>query len=154
MVHRLLQNSESLLNRNVDQYMNVLHSIADRCNTMKQASKKAQERSDIVFLSAYLSKQPVYTDGVVIGIGDKSFTVLINSKYGGNQVRVFVDEMKGIESSFDKSSKTITLTNPTANSFYEFNNMEVKLMTKVKLYLTAKEKVPIDVHVDVVGIIT
>ena len=154
MVHRLLQNSESLQDRNIKQYMAELHSIADRCNVMKQASKKAQERSDVVFLSAYLSKHPVYTDGIIIGIGDKSFTVLVNSKYGGNQVRIFIDEMVGIGCSYDKTSKALILTNPTANAFYEFDSIDVKLMSKVKLYLTAKEKVPIDVHVDVVGIIT
>jgi hypothetical protein len=79
-----------------------------QCNDMREAAKKAQERSDEVFLAVYLMKNPTYADAVVIGIGEKSFSVLLLQF--GEEDRLFVDEMpEGIVSSFDENSQTMTL---------------------------------------------
>jgi len=151
------------------------HSVAEHCNKMKKASKDAQERSDVVFFAVYLMAQPggaVVTDGVVIGLGEKTFTVLVSDAYGGSQARMFVDEMEGVTCSYDKGSKTLVLLKEGGASSgvsegrnrargsgscggrgceLAFTSMSIQLMSRVRVRLSAKESVPIDIRVALVG---
>ena len=82
MVHRLLT---ATLNRTVvdeegeevDSLANFyasgneLEKIAENCNEQKEASKKAQERSDRVYLCLYLQKNPTTTQAIVFDFGEK-----------------------------------------------------------------------------------
>jgi len=59
IVHRLLQ---ATLDDNVDDYplnQNEINTQAGHCNDMRMNAKKAQERSDRVFLSLYLKENPI-----------------------------------------------------------------------------------------------
>ena len=44
--------------------------------------------------------RPQYADAVVIGLGSKSFTVLVTRL--GEECRMFTDEMDGVEAAFDE----------------------------------------------------
>ena len=54
-------------------------AIAEKCNEKKDASKKAQEQSDYVYLCVYLKDHPVEADAVVVSTGENAFTVNILS---------------------------------------------------------------------------
>ena len=70
--------------------------ICERCNEKKEGSRKAQERSDVVFLSLYLKRYPLRSQlGVVLSIGQKTFTVFVPSL--GISALVFLDEHKKIK---------------------------------------------------------
>ena len=112
-VHRLLQlaltNPEAARSVQGSQpVMDELRKVADQCNVMKMASKSAQERSDRVFLTVYLQSHPMYVEAVVIGVGPKSFTVLIPSL--SIEERIFIDKMPGVTANFDSTTETLVLT--------------------------------------------
>ena len=130
-----------------------LQKVADNCNTMRVAAKTAQERSDRVFLSVYISQHPMDTDAVVIGIGEKSFTVLILEL--GIEMRLFVDQMDDVTASFDKGAQKITLVyqNSSAKKSNkktpEYDKLVIGLMSPVVVHVSAKETPPIDIRVTV-----
>jgi exoribonuclease R len=102
-----------------------------------------------VYWSLYLRDHPCDEVAVVIGIGEKSFTVLIE-KYGFES-RIFVDEMANVQSSYDSDMKTIALTNVAAGGgIHKFGSMQVSLLAKVVVHLSAKSKPPIDISVQLV----
>ena len=52
--------------------------LCERCNEKKEASKKAQDASDKLFLCVFLRRHgPIEEDGICVGIGGKSFTIFI-----------------------------------------------------------------------------
>ena len=77
-------------------------------NEMKKLSKTAQERSDRVFLSVYLRDRPRDYTGIVIGLGSKSFSILVLEF--GFEERIMVDEMVGVTSVFDEAAGRLSLT--------------------------------------------
>ena len=77
LVHRMLENCNKG-NTAVDDYLDNVLTIesagilTERCNERKMGAKKAQERSDRVFLALYLKDNPIESMmGIVIGIGEK-----------------------------------------------------------------------------------
>ena len=101
----------------------------------------------------------------MIGLGAKSFSVLITRL--GEESRMFVDEMDGIEAVFDEENKTMVLTktgtntngtgnrrpgsvNPSVPSLM-FSQLTLTLLCPVVVHLSAKETAPIDVHFSLVG---
>jgi len=97
------------------------------------------------------------TDAIVIGVGEKSFTVLILEL--GIEMRLFVDQMDGITSSFDKENQKITLVSSSSSSSSsksskgrspEFDRLVIGLMSPVVVYVSAKETPPIDIRVTVI----
>jgi DIS3-like exonuclease 2 len=119
MVHRqlflaLTQPEEAASLQHDDAKVGDFSATAEQCNTMKLASKTAQERSDTVYLSMYLVNNPRHEYGVVIGIGEKSFTVLIDSIFV--EERFFVDKMPHVQSSFDKAAGVLKLSKVTKGS--------------------------------------
>ena len=102
MVHRLLQSSleqeeeeEQARRQNSDEFdgngendkkfdfhqnLDEVQAITKKCNEMTMASKKAQERSDVIWLSVFLKSNPIAsTLAVVVSMGQKSFSVLVPS---------------------------------------------------------------------------
>ena len=97
MVHRLLQASleqkRGAFKFHQDEAE--VQAIAERCNECTMASKKAQERSDVIFLSIYLKSHPVKSAlGVVVSMGAKSFTVLVPSL--GLETKINLDDQAKI----------------------------------------------------------
>lgn len=158
MVHRLLE--EGLSGCELSRSGNVqekrlqdMVEIAAHCNTRKDAAKAAQQRSDVVFLAVYLHHRPEVTEGVVIGIGEKSFTVLV-SKYSFEE-RVFIDKMDDVEAQYNEQDKRLTLYRGTSkrhdNCIHEFSLLHISLLTKVRIRLSANTKPPISVRVEFIG---
>lgn len=167
-VHRLLEKtlnrSEVAIERSeIDR----LERTAVQCNEMKSAAKKAQERSDEVYMAVFLMSHPMEVKGVVIGIGPKSFTLLIPSL--GLQTRLFVDEMPAYKYEFDACGNALKLVKSSdsrvgrhksnkanGNGGYSqqksdatvtprFSHMLLTYMAEVKVHLSAKANPPLNI---------
>lgn len=169
MVHRLLELSirgagdeELLKGPLAEQALESARNVATKCNEMKRASKDAQTRSDRVFFAVYLRNKPMTVPGYVVGVGEKSFTVLV-PEYGVEE-RLFVDNMSGVSYSWDSSAKILMLARPANNpndqpkmktdlpNMLSFiGNMEIKMLAPVLVHLSAKLRPPIDVGMSLVG---
>lgn len=127
-----------------------LFDSANNCNEMKMASMAAQERSSRMFWAVYLKTNPMEVEGIVIKLGEKSFTIYIEGF--SYQSRFFIDSMKGVDSSFEEETKTIYLTNheTLGASNRRFQQIRIGLMTRLRLHLTATNSAPIDINIDVV----
>lgn len=88
-----------------------LHEIAEQCNLRKKSAHAAQIRSDEIFLGVYLQHHPTpMAEAVVIGVGEKSFSVLVLEF--SLQARIFVDKIDVVslnDSNFDVDSQELTL---------------------------------------------
>jgi exoribonuclease R len=129
-------------------------AIADHCNMQKDASKAAQERSDAVYLSIFLVNNATMAEGIVSGIGEKSFTVLVIDY--SFESRLFIDKMHNVESTYDEKEKTLVLrhrphTAESKGCYHEFSEMTVSLMSRVWVRLSADMTPPITVKVDLVS---
>ena len=164
-MHRLLQ---ATLDDAVDNYLMTQQEIqaaAGHCNDMRMAAKKAQERSDRVFLSLYLKRNPISsTLGVCLGVGEKTFTVFVPSL--GMSTRVFLQEHedKFNSNAFEDSSgkrriviqpKTSADADPPASGdrsqSRSWKSLEIRVFTKLEVACTCKLQPPIDVRVKVIG---
>jgi exoribonuclease R len=169
MVHRLLDivvsRPDEVEAQKSDENVKRLGLIADQCNDMKSASKAAQERSDAVFFAVYIRDHPEDCSATIVGLGEKSFTLLVD-KYG-IEARVFVDEMVNVSAHFDEGRHELTLNKlaasaaATSESRYtpKFDqakhlvpmSMVLGLMAHVTVRLEYKEDAPIDVRVMLVA---
>ncbi|KAL3786259.1 hypothetical protein HJC23_005337 [Cyclotella cryptica] len=165
IVHRLLQATlDNAVNECASQQ--VIHADAMHCNDKRMASKKAQERSDRVFLSLFLKKNPISSVlGVCLGIGEKTFTVFVPSL--GLSTRVFLDEHADIfdMNTFDDGGGRRKLViRPKSNvvpgmepkdgaksQVHSWTCLNVGVFTKLNVGCFCKDKTPIDVKVMVVG---
>jgi DIS3-like exonuclease 2 len=153
IVHRLLQatldGGEAV--KNYRQSKSEIQSVCEHCNEKRMDSKKAQERSDRVFLSLFLKANPIRsTLGVVVSIGEKAFTVFVPKL--GITTMVFLDEHKdrynaSIQKN-DKGQRKMTLLPIKENTG---KRVDIKLFTKIAVSCICKEKPPIDVSLRVVG---
>ena len=152
MVHRLLQASlegeESVDGVGYD--VVEVGRICDNCNERKLASKKAQERSDRVFLCLYLKKFPMEDAmGVVIGMGDKSFMVLVPAL--GLEGRVYLDDTKDDleyrggddEARLNGGVKTISVVKKSGVGGWSV--LKIKMFEKVRLRIKCRDEPPVDV---------
>jgi DIS3-like exonuclease 2 len=165
IVHRLLQ---ATLDDAVDHFpmtQQEIQAVACHCNDMRMAAKKAQERSDRVFLSLYLKRNPISsTLGVCLGVGEKTFTVFVPSL--GMSTRVFLQEHedKFNSNAFEDSSgkrriviqpKTSADADPPASGdrsqSRSWKSLEIRVFTKLEVACTCKLQPPIDVRVKVIG---
>ena len=163
VVHRLLQ---ATLDDSVDDCppQKQIHADAMHCNDKRMASKKAQERSDRVFLSLYLKKNPMESAlGVCLGIGEKTFTVFVPSL--GFSTRVFLDEhvdLFDFNIVEDDGVKRKLVIRPKSNivpgmqsaeddAGLTWKSLDVSVFTKLTVACFCKERTPIDVRVMVVG---
>ena len=151
VVHRLLDMSIQGDDYDTIALADKLAPISEHCNEMKLASKAAQERSDRVYWSIYLRQNPCEEEAVVTSVGQTTFTVFI-LKYGFES-KLFVDEMKYVESTCDREAKTISLTNRPfqGRTIQTFHTMDISILTKVKIHLSTREKPPLDLYVQLIG---
>lgn len=159
IVHRLLQATlegpEAV--KEYKQSINQISTVTSHCNDKRMASKRAQERSDRVFLSLYLRENPIpRVMGIVVSIGVKSFTVFVPSL--GFSQRVILDEHDHLsyEPSGDDTRKSITVrSRSTAEDTTLWTGgtipLEVKVFAKVCVRCTCKVRSPIDVVVHLIG---
>jgi len=162
IVHRLLQATLEG-EEAVEQFpweQGTIHEIASHCNERRMGSKKAQERSDRVFLSLYLRANPIeQTLAVVIGVGEKTFTVLVPS-LGLNQ-SVFLEDHEHLEANIVEKGKIIVLrpkhslsdgkeTSETSASCY-WDKLNIQVFAKIAVSCECKARPPVDVAVRVVG---
>jgi DIS3-like exonuclease 2 len=129
------------------------------------ASKKAQERSDRVFLSLLLKKNPIHSIlGVCLGVGEKTFTVFVPSL--GFSTRVFLDEHVDyfdMNVTEDERGRRKLVIRPKSNIVPgmqpgdgdqekpSWKSLDISVFTKLTVACFCKEKTPIDVKVMVVG---
>lgn len=169
-VHRLLDIAVSAPDTVIeDAYYKQLQDAAEHCNFMKENSQKAQRRSDAVFLAIFLKDRPLDVRGIVIGVGEKSFTVLV-PEYGV-QDRIMVDEMPGVTADFDLTRRSLRLHRSTAdpetgrapeavnnsrrtpNTLTFVGDLTLGIMSEVMVHLSAKmAPPPIDVRISLVGL--
>mmetsp|Transcript_28395 Transcript_28395/g.58303 ORF Transcript_28395/g.58303 Transcript_28395/m.58303 type:complete len:1180 (-) Transcript_28395:105-3644(-) len=168
IVHRLLQ---ATLDDNVDEFpqnSSEIHAVASHCNGKKMAAKKAQERSDRVFLSLYLKSNPISSAlGVCLGVGEKTFTVFVPSL--GMSTRVFLEEHEDVfdvNAFEDSNGKRKIVIRPKTNvvpgmqsddgvegssSSSSWKSLDIGVFTKLEVSCFCKAQPPIDVKVMVVG---
>jgi exoribonuclease R len=148
MVHRLLQ---ATIDETVDDFgmkQNEIQSVCEHCNEKKMASKSASDRSDRVFLSIYLKNRPLRkTLGVVISVGEKTFTVYIPEL--GCSGKLFLDEHKQMVESapFEARNGTRQIKLTSKRSASSWREITIKVFTKLKVSVVCKEKPPIDIKV-------
>ncbi|KAL7469506.1 hypothetical protein ACHAXS_009760 [Conticribra weissflogii] len=171
VVHRLLQ---ATLDDNVDEFpqnQSEIHAVAGHCNDKRMAAKKAQERSDRVFLSLYLKSHPISSVlGVCLSVGEKTFTVFVPSL--GMSTRVFLEEHEDVfdmNAFEDSNGKRKIVIRPKTNvvpwmqcgdgddgdeslaSSSPWKCLEIGVFTKLEVSCFCKAQPPIDVKVKVVG---
>ena len=157
IVHRLLQ---ATIDGTVDEFhwdQHSIQAICTHCNEKKLASKYASDRSDRVFLSLFLKKRPIKaTMGVVLSVGDKTFTVYVPSI--GVSAKVFLDEHADMVTAepythkvgrVEGGEKRIRLTRIGKKG--SWNKIDIKVFCKLCVNVTCKEKPPIDVKLMLEG---
>ena len=165
VVHRLLQATLDDTVNEFPQKQDEIHSAADHCNEKRMAAKKAQERSDRVFLSLFLKKNPIQSVlGVCLGVGEKTFTVFVPSL--GMSTKVFLDEHSEIfdTNAFeDSNGKRKIVVRPKSNivpgmqpdegsrQSESWTSLEIGIFTKLEVSCSCKDQPPIDVRIMLVG---
>jgi DIS3-like exonuclease 2 len=162
VVHRLLFASTTHASSHSDQSRleDRLSYVAEHCNMCKKIAGDAEDRCDTVFLSVFLSGNASLEDAVVIGIGRKSFTVLV--RHFGIEYRIFTDDMHGFDAVFDSASNTLKISKTRlaitdsggfdrnkdiADRILQFEEVRISLLTKVRVYVSSANATPIDVRV-------
>ena len=122
------------------------------CNDKKENSRKAQERSDRVFLSIYLKTNPIPSAfAVVTSVGTKTFTVFVPSL--GLSTKIFLD---------DHSEKYNVTVNEGSNGCNSIilnpkvgvdgpSRLDIKIFSKIAVSCSCKDTAPIDVLLRIVG---
>lgn len=178
MVHRLLflglKDENAMENSCKIEKIKEFSRIADNCNERKKLAKEAQIQSDKIFLCVYLIKNPMEVNAIVIGIGEKSFSILIPDF--GIEQRIFIDDMIGVTSVYEEEKKNLILTRifggnsrDSKDAFgrdramlnnndngkcisnkMKFERLDIHLMQSLVVYLSSKEKPPIDICMTIV----
>ena len=173
IVHRLLQATLDDTVENFPSAQKEIHEMADHCNDMRMNARKAQDRSDRVFLSLFLKKNPISSVlGVCLSVGEKTFTVFVPSL--GISTRVFLQEhedeftINAYKDSNDKrriviqpKTDVIPGMDPTAVAAVDekgsssiergWKSLDIRVFTKLEVACSCKNQAPIDVRVKVVG---
>ena len=167
VVHRLLDISirakkdQDLIENEVsDDAIDTYKNIAAQCNEMKKASKNAQTRSDQVYFALYLGDNPIDVSGIVVGVGEKSFTVFV-PEYGVED-RLFIDNMSGMSSTWDEEKKTIELYREAGNNnkpkkagvpnaLNFTGKLEIKVLEPVRVRLISRKNPPVAVIMSLIG---
>ena len=119
-----------------------------------EASKKAQERSDFVYLCVFLKDHPVEAEATVVSVGQKAFTISV-LQYGYDGL-VYVDKMGvhgDVEPKLDEDAGVLYLRPGSATAAMEGAwpraNTSVTLFTRLLVRLVARNTVPISVGIEV-----
>lgn len=154
IVHRLLQ---ATLDGNVDDFKSdekQINQFCDRCNDKKEGSRKAQERSDTVFLALYLKRHPLKSQlGVVLSVGQKTFTVFLPNL--GISAMVFLDEHKDWIQFEDNTvaghDRRIKLQRTCKHKGETWKELVVKTFCKIRVTCNCQEKPPVSVKLVLEG---
>ena len=118
-----------------------LHAIAEQCNMRKSSAHAAQIRSDEVYLGVYLARYPALhnqAEAVVIGVGEKSFSVLVLEF--SLQMRIFLDKTDVIsqpDSVYAADTQVLTLRHKVTGK-----ELAVTYMTRVLVRVYARATPP------------
>jgi len=116
------------------------------CNDTKQNSRKAQERSDIVFLSIYLKTHPIPSAlAVVTSIGIKTFTVFVPSL--GLNTKIFLDDHADTYNVTVNEENIILYPKDDVGG----SRLDINIFSKIAVSCSCKESAPIDVSLRIVG---
>jgi DIS3-like exonuclease 2 len=156
IVHRLLQASldgkEAVDDFPLDEEQ--IGTICGACNDKKEGARKAQERSDVVFLALYLRRSPVRCQlGVVLSVGQKAFTVFLPSL--GVTAIVYLDEHKNWidfhSYEVPNFGRRIKLRRTQRHNDEQWEEIVVKNFAKVKVTCKCSDKPPINVKLELEG---
>lgn len=157
IVHRLLQatldGAEKIQKFPIDSEK--INLISGHCNEKKINSKKASDRSDRVFLSLYLKKNPIpKVLGVVTSIGKTSFTVFVPS-LGLSQMVFEAEHKELLNFHVIEEGRKIRVTSIQDNNRkgrkYDWNDFIVEIFTLIYVSCNCKSKPPIDTSLKIVG---
>jgi exoribonuclease R len=129
-------------------------AICRNCNAKKDASRKAQERSDVVFLALYLRRFPKKNVlGVVLSIGKKAFTVLMPTL--GVSAWVYLEEhcdwiaYQAFEA--PNGGSQIELRRVTKHQGAQWTNILIKNFAKVSVTCKCSDRMPLTVKLELEG---
>ena len=157
LVHRLLQTTIDG-QQAVDNFVlseRDIQVLCERCNEKKEGSRKAQDRSDIVFLALYLRRSPMKSQlGVVLSVGEKTFTVFVPSL--GISTMLFLDEHTSWIKYEAQQANNVTGRRIKLERISRHNNehwKELMITNFVKIRVTCKchDKPPISVKLELEG---
>ena len=157
LVHRLLQTTIDG-QQAVDNFVlneRDIQVLCERCNEKKEGSRKAQDRSDIVFLALYLRRSPMKSQlGVVLSVGEKAFTVFVPSL--GISTMLFLEEHTGWMKYEAQQANNVTGRRIRLERISRHNNenwKELMITNFVKIRVTCKchDKPPISVKLELEG---
>ncbi|MGK3748196.1 MAG: DIS3-like exonuclease 2 [Bacillariaceae sp.] len=156
IVHRLLQASIEGNEAVEDFPMEVkeIGAICNTCNEKKDGSRKAQERSDAVFLALYLRRFPKKKQlGIVMSVGNTAFTVFLPAM--GISAVVFLDEHKDwIEyKAFEvpNMGRRINLKRTQRHKGEQWNEILIKNFVRVRVSCGCTDKAPLNVKLELEG---
>ena len=156
IVHRLLQASidgeEAVEEFPMD--VKTISTICGTCNEKKDGSRKAQERSDAVFLALYLRRFPKKKQlAVVTSIGMKAFTVFL--PHLGISGMVYLEEHKNwIEAEayeVPKIGRRITLKRTQKHKGESWGEIVVKNFLRLRVSCGCSDKPPLNVKLELEG---
>jgi exoribonuclease R len=155
MVHRLLQatiEGEEYV-ENFPYETRDIGAICGKCNTKKDASRKAQDRSDEVFLALYLRRHPIKSKlGVVLSVGEKTFTVFVPSL--GVSAKLFLEEHQDWVKASPfvlKNDRRIKLERTSRHNGETWSEIVIKFFTKLRVTCICDDKPPISVKIVLEG---
>lgn len=157
IVHRLLQatlDGHEAVNTFVMSEKEI-GTMCERCNDKKEASRKAQDRSDEVFLALYLLRNPLENQlAIVLSVGEKTFTAFIPAL--GVSALVYLDEHKdwiSFESDpgVDDSNRRIRLLRTAPHGNEKWNELTIKNFTRIRVLCKCQDKPPISVKLEIEG---
>ncbi|RHY24077.1 hypothetical protein DYB32_008985 [Aphanomyces invadans] len=132
LVHRLL---EASLTTGSTAAVCVARSVVTQCNVQKARSKKAQKLCDLVFLTRYVQhKGELDTTGVVVGIGSRSFTLVL-IEFGFEQRLNALDVATRYRFNDVEPSLKLTLKSGTTVTLEMFQPVQARLTTTKALPL-------------------
>jgi DIS3-like exonuclease 2 len=131
-----------------------IHQICSQCNEKKEASRKAQERSSVVFLALFLRRTPLKSQlGVVLSVGMKAFTVFVPQL--GLSALVYLEEhkdwIKGEPYTHLDSERRIKLERTATHHSERWEELVIKTFTRVRVTCKCQDKSPISVKLELEG---
>mmetsp|Transcript_11907 Transcript_11907/g.28606 ORF Transcript_11907/g.28606 Transcript_11907/m.28606 type:complete len:948 (+) Transcript_11907:69-2912(+) len=156
IVHRLLQASIDGQEAVEEFPLSVkeIGNICCVCNEKKDGSRKAQERSDTVFLALYLRRYPMKSQmGVVVSIGEKAFTVFLPA-LGVSQMLYLEEHKNWIEyESYEAPNvgNRIKLRRIQKHKGQTWKEIVVKNFYRVLVTCKCNDKPPINVKLELEG---
>lgn len=157
IVHRLLQATIDGKEA-VDDFVlseRDIQAICERCNEKKEGSRKAQERSDTVFLALYLRRNPLKSQmGVVLSVGQKTFTVFVPRL--GISTILFLDEhTEWLKyQPMDENNvmgRRIKLERVARHDGESWKEITIKNFAKIRVKCKCQDKPPISVKLELEG---